>query len=82
MDKRNTLHKDETFLTVLADCKNSNSKVHLLYEEDGVIRGEGFVQKIEAGTDTPYLELTDGRQILLKNIIAVNGMFDPSYSEC
>ncbi len=56
--------------------------MHLLFEEDGVVRGEGFIQKLETDNDAPYLQLTDGKQILLQHIIAVNGMFDPSYSEC
>lgn len=82
MDKRNTLNKGETFLAVLTDCKNSHSKVYLLFEEDGVVRGEGFIQKLETDNDAPYLQLTSGKQILLQHIIAVNGLFDPSYSEC
>ena len=82
MDQRITLSCGETFLPILQACHDDGVAAGMLLEMDGLTRIEGFISRIISDVKQPYIELTNGKIIELKNLIAVNGIFIPSYSEC
>jgi hypothetical protein len=82
MDVRNTLAQDETFIVILEECFSKNIKASLIVDDSGLERNQGKITSINFDSKEPYLALDNGSIILLKSIIAVNGVFLPSYSEC
>jgi hypothetical protein len=82
MDLRNTLAQDETFMVILNECFSKNTKVALILDNDGLEKMEGKIISIESNIKEPFFILDNGSLILEKSLIAVNGMFVPSYSEC
>jgi hypothetical protein len=82
MDIRNTLSANETFLQMLTDCKEHKIKVAMILDAEGMVREEGWIKDIHPEATPPYLELESGATVLLKTVIAVNGVFSPAYSEC
>lgn len=82
MDKRTTLAINETFVELLRQCMENNHPVSMLVDDHGISRIEGYVQQIELDSTIPWLALDNGAKVIIKNIKAVNGLFDPSYSEC
>jgi hypothetical protein len=82
MDLRNTLAQNETFMVILNECFSKNTKVALIVDNNGLERMEGKIISIELNEKEPYFKLDNGSIILEKSLIAVNGMFVPSYSEC
>jgi hypothetical protein len=82
MDLRNTLAQDETFMVILNECFSNNTKVALIVDKNGLERMEGKIISIESNAKEPYFKLDDSSVILEKSLIAINGMFVPSYSEC
>ncbi len=82
MDSRHTLSVNETFLNTLLGCKAQKEKAAMIVDSNGLTRIEGFIREICLDTPDPYLELDNGSKVLLQTIVAVNGIFLPSYSEC
>lgn len=82
MDSRKTLVSNGTFIEMLASCKDRNEKVAMLVDHEGITRAGGFVKEIVTNIPAPYIEMDNGDKILLTSIIAVNGVFVSSYSEC
>lgn len=82
MDIRNTLSVGEDFLPVLADCKAGKVKAEMIIDRNGLERAEGFLKNVYYQDSDPFIELEDGTIIQVKTIVAVNGLFLPSYSEC
>jgi len=82
MDIRTTLSVNETFLEILLNCKEQKTKAAMLLDAEGIVRVEGFIKEIHLTPPNPYLELESGTKVVLKTIIAINGIFSPSYSEC
>lgn len=82
MDCRTTLGKNETFLAVLENCRQSGAKAAMLLDVNGLVRAEGFVERIVTETNCPYVELTSGMKVAVHTISALNGIFCPAYSEC
>lgn len=78
MDLRNTLAQDETFMVILNECFSKNIKVSLIVDHEGLERMEGEIIALESN----YFKLDDGSIIFAKTVVAVNGIFTPSYSEC
>jgi hypothetical protein len=82
MDLRTTLSVNETFMEMLTDCKNRGAKAEMILDINGLERADGVIQQIYTDGPTPYLELQDGRTIVEKTIIALNGVFRLEYSGC
>jgi len=82
MDLRTTLSVNESFMEMLIDCKNRGAKTEMILDINGLERAEGIIQQIYPDDPNPYLELQDGRTIVEKSIIAINGVFRPEYSGC
>lgn len=82
MDCRHTLTTTETFLDMLKALHQSGQKAHLLIDDNGISRCEGFIKKMDSSNGTPFIELDNNTLITLDKIIAVNGVFRPEYGEC
>lgn len=82
MDKRQTLGANETFFNLLQGAQRAGEKVHLLVDNQGIERREGWVKELVTGNISPVLVLQDGFSIVIQNIVAVNGIFRPEYGEC
>jgi hypothetical protein len=82
MDLRNTLAQHETFIVILNECYSKNTKVALIVDNNGLEKMEGKIITIESNASEPYFKLDNGSIIIEKSLIAVNGIFLPSYSEC
>ena len=82
MDSRVTLNVDENFLQMLESSFKQNEKVHLLLDENGMARTEGFITAIDKNSTAASIELDSQKKIELKTIVAVNGVFRPEYGEC
>lgn len=82
MDLRKTLSVNETFIEMLIDCKNRGAKAEMILDINGLERAEGVIQEIYTDDPNPHLELQDGRKIVEKTIVALNGIFRPEYAGC
>jgi len=82
MDIRNTLSVGEDFLPILTDCQERKVKVEMIVDRNGLERAEGFLKNICPHSPDPFIELEHGMIVQLTAIVAVNGLFLPSYSEC
>ncbi len=82
MDSRITLQVDTTFLEILESCLQQEAKVHLLIDENGLVRMEGLIDDIYKDASGTYIELKEGRRVAISTIVAVNGIFRPEYGEC
>jgi hypothetical protein len=82
MDCRITLRVDETFDELLKACYHSKAKVHLLVDDNGITRMEGFIVNMEYSVPDGYIEMDSGIKIPVKKVLAVNGTFLPEFGEC
>lgn len=82
MDSRETLPTKTTFIELLKEAYQSGNKVHLLIDDEGLVRAEGIIKAISTDSENPLIELESGLKIELKKIAAVNGIFLPEYAEC
>lgn len=82
MDLRTTLSVNESFMEMLADCKTRGAKAEMILDINGLERAEGVISQIYPDGPNSYIELQDGRKIVEKTIIALNGIFRPEYSGC
>lgn len=82
MDCRLTLHAKETFLQLLKSNHDQHTMVHLLVDDHGLERLEGWVKALYTDVPQPYVEMEDGHRVGIDKIIAVNGIFLPEFGEC
>ena len=82
MDTRKTLDKSGSFLNMLTTCMVKGEPVALLYDDGGIARAGGIIVNISSAQFPAVLELDSGLKIAVSAIIAVNGIFLDSYSEC
>lgn len=82
MDSRETLSVNETFKVQLNEAYQSGSKVHLLIDDEGLVRAEGIIKTISPDSASPVIELESGIKVEVRKIVAVNGLFLPEYGEC
>ena len=82
MDSRQTLVVHATFEQMLNELKENKQPAALLFDEEGLTRHEGTVTQLREETGEMYVDLSDGKSIPLKAIVAVNGIFLSDYSEC
>ncbi len=82
MDKRTTLHCNETFLEMLFNCQKNHQKVAMLLDVNGLVRAEGIISHIHLDASVPFIRMKGGLKVALCTITALNGIFLPSYSEC
>lgn len=82
MDSRRTLPAGESFIRMLTECMDRKQPVALLYDDHGLTRGGGMISRIAYDPPPGMIQLDNGLQVALSGIVAVNGVFLDSYSEC
>lgn len=82
MDLRTTLSVDESFIEMLTECKSRGAKAEMILDINGLERAEGIIAEVYPNDPQPYIRLQDGRMIIEKTIIALNGLFRPEYAGC
>lgn len=82
MDQRITLGKGESFINMLTECWNNKQVVALLYDDQGLARAGGLIKKIVSIPSGFIIRLQSGLRLDISKIVAVNGVFLDSYSEC
>lgn len=82
MDSRITLPMNTTFLKILEACLQQEEKVHLLVDDNGLVRMEGLIDSIQKETSGIFIKLKDAGRADISAIVAVNGIFRPEYAEC
>jgi hypothetical protein len=82
MDCRVTLSNNDSFLSLLEHAYSSGERVNVLFDEKGMTRAEGLIKMIHTDNSNPFIEIENGFKILVKDIIAVNGIFLSEYGEC
>jgi hypothetical protein len=82
MDTRITLNDEQSFFQLLKQLHTDQSKVSLLYDNNGLTRYEGMIGSIVTDSLQPSLLMQDGTEIAVSSVVAVNGIFAPDYSEC
>ena len=82
MDSRQTLRVHETFAELLHRIFEAGDKAHLLIDDNGITRLEGFIDALTINNPSPFMVLENGTTVPLQTIVAVNGIFRPEYGEC
>ena len=84
MDKRETFDDLQKLKAILKTLWQQQSKASFLIDDNGLIRVDGVVSFIDEQADLNLAIVTidDDNNILLKQIIAVNGQFRSDYTEC
>jgi len=82
MDKRETFGSPQKLLAILNNLQQQ--QVSLLVDDNGLTRMEGTITAIEEESNAANAVVTinGADKILLRQIIAVNGVFRSDYSEC
>lgn len=78
MDKRETFADLEELKNILEPCIEEKRHSDFLIDQRGITRFSGTIKKIEDDNCIFH----NGDTIKLKDIIAVNGIFQADYSEC
>ena len=82
MDCRLTLKNDESFVEVLKAAQATAEQVHLLVDENGIERINGFVKSFIGEAPVHAIDIEGHGVVELAKIVAVNGTFASDYSEC
>ena len=67
---------------MLEEAFAAGKKIYMLIDENGLQQVEGVITSIETTNGNFVINLDNGRQIPLKTIAALNGVFLPEYGEC
>ena len=85
MDTRQVFDDIQVLKELLTECFISDTEVRLLIDTGGMERVNGYIAAIGSSSKRgPYIKLdsTTAPVILLKDIVAVNGLFRLDFSEC
>lgn len=78
MDQRQTFKTLEELSAILKKIQQEDTQVSLLVDSEGISRLSGRITAMSSDT----LQINGEGQLLLREIIAVNGIFHADYSEC
>ena len=84
MDKRETFNNPEQLLTIVSTIYQQKRQSAFLIDNIGLARMEGKITAIDENRNINKTKITiAGKdEILLEQIIGVNGIFRSDYSEC
>jgi hypothetical protein len=84
MDQRQVFETNEELLVILENLHAQKQNASFLVDSEGLSRLEGLITAInkKAKNDHTLLTLEGGRQLELRQVVAVNGVFRSDYSEC
>lgn len=81
-DTRETLPAKGNFSELAKMLFQQQQKAALLYEDNGVTRGNGLITAIFEKEGRQWIRLNEETDIAIENIYAINGLFASDYSEC
>jgi len=81
-DTRETLPAKGNFSELVMALFQQKQKAALLYEDNGVTRGNGFITAVFEKEGKQWIRLNDETDIATESIYAINGLFSSDYSEC
>jgi hypothetical protein len=82
MDNRITWKQEESFIPILQKLLVNSGNANMLLDSEGMMRVEGIVEKIVLTANPAYIQLSNGIKIVIRTIVAINGVFLSDYSEC
>lgn len=84
MDQRVTFDNAKSLLSTLSGLYQKKEKISLLLDLQGLSRLEGIIDSIEEKQplEKTLIKVNNADAFLLKQVIAVNGIFRSEYSEC
>lgn len=84
MDQRQTFSDLHELLSLIIAFSEDAKKVSLLIDDNGLERLEGIITRTTQKENLNETNITvdTNREVTLKNIIAINGIFGSDYSEC
>lgn len=81
-DTRETLPAKGNFYELVMTLFQQKQKAALLYEDNGVTRGNGLITAVFEKEGQHWIRLNDETEIAVQSIYALNGLFASDYSEC
>lgn len=82
MDTRATLPPKGSFYNIILELFRNKEQAGILYEDNGVTRGNGLVTGMYEKEGRQWMVLNDELHIPIDQLYAVNGTFTSDYSEC
>ncbi len=84
MDKdiRDTNPVNGSFYNQVFDLFTNKTPAAVLYEDNGVTRGNGLITAMFEKDGFQWMRLGDETDIRIDKLYAVNGKFSSDYSEC
>jgi len=84
MDQRETFDNPQRLLALVMNAHQQKQPSAFLLDNDGLQRIEGIITSIEKQQNINNTKITvaDKNEILLEQIIGINGVFRSDYSEC
>lgn len=83
MDERITF-TDNQLLSILLDIYQQEEKAAFMIDDHGLMNVEGIITNVEQNNDPAKsrIIINTGREILLENIMGVNGNFRTDFTTC
>ena len=81
-DIRDTNPVNGSFYNQVVELFTNKQKAGILYEDNGVTRGNGMITAVYEKDGFQWLKLNDELDIRIDKLYAVNGRFASDYSEC
>jgi hypothetical protein len=84
MDQRQVFKNEQELLLIVSSISNEDLVAYLLIDKDGLTRIEGKITSLIKNDDieNTSIVVNDSVNILLKEIIGINGAFRSDFSEC
>jgi len=84
MDQRQTFDNSHQLFEFVSSVFQQKQKAALLIDKEGLVRVEGLITAIKQQDDLDEtgIVIDNGETVVLKQIIAINGLFRSDYSEC
>ncbi|WP_295117994.1 hypothetical protein [uncultured Chitinophaga sp.] len=82
MDTRETIPTGGSFYDLLLDLYKQQKNTSVLYDDNGITRANGLITEMFEKEGKQWVRLSDGAEIRIDTLQAVNGIFSAGYSEC
>lgn len=82
MDKRVAIPRGGSFYPVVKELFENKQKAAILYDDNGVTRANGHIERLFERDGHQWLQLEDQTEIRIDKLYAINGTFSSDYSEC
>jgi hypothetical protein len=82
MDTRTTIPTGGSFYNLLLELYNQQKNTSVLYDDNGITRANGLITEMFEKEGKQWIRLSDGAEIRVDTLQAVNGTFSADYTEC